>query len=78
MASIELPDPNDYIANSVLQILRTWKEEVGDDPLALTWENIDQLYEYADGLKDTILKAQDWLKQVGDAEKIPERVINED
>ncbi len=49
---MKVPPINEtFLSNAVLQCLRTWKERAGETPLTLSWEDIDQLYDWVDNLQ---------------------------
>ncbi len=67
-----------FLSNALLQCLRTWKEQVGWTPLIITWEDIDQLYNWVDTLRVSAEQAEQCLTDLATIEVPPERLANED
>ena len=73
------PEYNEtFLSNALLQCIRTWKERVGEAPLILTWEDIDQLYDWVNNLQAHVERARQCQKELDTIEVPPERLLNED
>ncbi len=62
-----------FLSNALLQCLRTWKERVGEAPLCLSWDDIDQLYDWVDNLQDQAKRVQTCREELMSLERPPER-----
>jgi len=66
-----------FVSNALLQCLRTWKEQAGEAPLILSWEDIDQLYEWSDNLYAKVDMLRQCANGLDEAEKPCKRKVNE-
>lgn len=75
---MKLYDSSTYLSDALLQCLRTWKEQVDEAPLTLSWEDIDQLYTWINTLQARAEQARQCLEQLATIEASPERLHHED